>query len=80
MTVEIIRDVLGWCTVINFALLLLWFTFFSLAHDWVYKVHGRWFSLSKENFDAIHYAGMAFFKLCIFLLNFAPYLALRIVG
>ena len=79
MTVEIIRDVLAWSTVINFALLIFWFLFFSLAHDWLYRYHGKWFTLSVEKFDAIHYAGMAFFKLCIFLFNLAPYLALRIV-
>jgi hypothetical protein len=79
MTVEIIRAVLAWCTVINYALLLLWFLVFSLAHDWLYRVHGKWFTVSVENFDAIHYAGMAFFKLCIFLFSLTPYLALRIV-
>jgi hypothetical protein len=36
--------------------------------------------LSVERFDAIHYAGMLFFKICIFLFNIVPYFALRIVG
>jgi hypothetical protein len=79
MTVEIVRSVLAWCAVTNFALLLLWFMFFSLAHDWLYRVHGKWFRLSVENFDAIHYAGMAFYKLCILLFNLVPYLVLRII-
>ena len=80
MTVETIRDVLAWCSVINFALLLLWFVGFLLARDWVYRVHGKWFTLSVEKFDAIHYTGMAFFKICILLFNLVPYLAFRIVG
>lgn len=80
MTVEIVRDVLAWCTVMNFAVLFLWFMVFSLAHDRLYRVHGKWCKLSVETFDAIHYGGMGFFKLCIFLLNLAPYLAMRIVG
>ncbi len=80
MTVETIRDVLAWCTVINVAVLLLWFLFFSRAHDWTYGLHAKWFALPVEKFDAIHYAGMAFFKLSIILFNLAPYLALRIVG
>lgn len=79
MTVEILRGVLAWCAVINYALLVLWFLFFSLGHDWVYRLHGKWFALSTEKFDAIHYASMAFFKLGIFLFNLVPYLALRIV-
>lgn len=80
MTIEILRNVLAWCTVINFGLLLWWFMFFALAHDWLYRLHSKWFKLSEEKFDAIHYAGMAFFKICIFVFNLVPYLALRIVG
>ena len=79
MTIDMIREALGWCSIINIGLLLWWFLFFTLAHDWVYQFHGKWFKLSVDNFDAIHYAGMAFFKICIFLFNIVPYFALRIV-
>ena len=69
MTVEIIRDVLAWCSVINIGLLLWWVLFFTMAHDFVYRFHGKWFNLSKERFDAIHYTGMTFYKICIFMFN-----------
>jgi len=78
MSVELVREVLGWCSLINLGLLLWWFLFLSLAHDWTYRVHSRWFKLSPERFDAIHYAGMAFFKIAVIVFNLAPYLALRI--
>jgi len=80
MTLESIRAALGWCTVINLGLLIVWWLFITLAHDWIYRVHGKWFNLAKERFDTIHYAGMALFKIGILLLNLVPYLSLRIVG
>jgi hypothetical protein len=80
MTVELLRDFLGWCSIINMALLLFWALWMMLARDFVYRVHGRWFPLSTEKLDATHYAGMLFFKMCIFLFNIVPYLALRIVA
>ncbi len=80
MTLEIIRSALAWCAVINLGLLLWWFLFFTLAHDWTYRVHRKWFDLSVDHFDKIHYAAMALFKLGILLFNLVPYLALRIVG
>ena len=80
MNFEAIRAVLAWCTVINFTILILWFAFFALAHDWMYRFHCKWIKLSETTFDAIHYAGMALFKLGIFLFNLGPYLAMRIVG
>jgi hypothetical protein len=80
MSAEIARDVLLWCTVINYAVLLCWFLCFTLAHDWIQKIHGRWFQMPAEQFDAIHYAGMAIYKIGILLLNLVPYVALLIVG
>jgi len=80
MTVEGLRCVLGWCSVINMGLLLWWFLFFAFARDWVYKMHSRWFKISKESFEVIHYGGIAFFKICILVFNVVPYIALRIVG
>jgi len=80
MTIEIIRATLAWCAVINIGLLLWWFLVFTLAHDWMYRYHSKWFKIPVDRFDAIHYAGFGVFKIGIFLLNLAPYLALRIVG
>ena len=76
MTTTSITEFLLWCVGINYGFLLLWFVGFAFAHDWMYRLHRRWFRLSVETFDAIHYAGMAAYKLAILLLNLAPLLAL----
>jgi len=78
MTLEMIRNTLAWCSVIDMGLLLWWFLFFKMAHNWMYRIHSKWFNLSEERFDAIHYAGMVFFKICIFVFNLVPYLVLRL--
>jgi len=80
MTVETVREVLGWCSAMNFGVLFVWFLGIILARDWIFRIHTKWFALSKEQFDTIHYAGMAFFKMSIIVFNFVPYLALRIAG
>jgi hypothetical protein len=80
MTLETIRSALGWCTIINWIVLFLWWLFLTVAHDWMHRTHGRWFSISRERFDEIHYTAMALYKMGIVLFNLAPYLALRIVG
>ena len=80
MSIETLRDALLWCAVINYGVLFVWFLFFILARDFMHRLHGRWFRLSREQFDMVHYAGMAIFKLGIILFNLLPYVALRIVG
>lgn len=79
MAIEDVRSVLGWCALIHYAVLLLWSGMFLLAHDWMHELHGRWFRISVDTFDAIHYALLGVFKLGIFFFALVPYIALRIV-
>jgi hypothetical protein len=80
MTIDTVLNVLLWCAVMNYGVLLLWVLLFTQAHDWMYRWHCRWFRLSTEQFDGIHYALIGLFKLGIFLFNLVPYVALRIVA
>ena len=79
MSIALARDFLLWCAIVNYGVLLLWFLVFVWAHDWMLRLQGRWFRLSPEQFDTIHYAGMAIYKIGIVLFNLVPYVALRIV-
>ena len=80
MTIDLLRQVLGWCSIINMALLLWWFLFLVFAHDFVYRIHSRLFRIPVESFNSIHYAGIVFFKLIVLVFNVVPYFALKIVG
>jgi hypothetical protein len=43
-------------------------------------LHGRWFRLSENQFDVIHYSGMAAYKIAVLSLNVAPCIALRLAA
>ena len=79
MTIATLREVLLWCAVTNYGVLLWWVLLFTLAHDWVSRLHSRWFCLPPNRFDAIHHAGIAQFKVGILVFNLVPYLALGLV-
>jgi hypothetical protein len=76
MDVSSVRDLLLRCLVINYVILLLWFGVFVFARGWLFRLHSRWFRMTEERFDAIHYAGMAGYKIGILLLNLVPWIAL----
>jgi hypothetical protein len=80
MTMNEIKEILLWCVGLNYTVLLIWFGVFVFAHDWMYGLHGRWFKLSVETFDAIHYAGLAVYKIGIFLLNLVPLIVLYFIS
>ncbi|MEX0728008.1 MAG: DUF6868 family protein [Planctomycetaceae bacterium] len=79
MTLETARSFLLWCFVLNYATLLVWFSAFRFGHDWMYQLHGRWYRLSHEQFDGIHYLLMGVFKLGVILFNVVPFIALHIM-
>lgn len=70
------RQFLLYCTLINYLILLIWFAAFRFAHDALYRLHSRWFRIPVERFDALHYGGMAVYKIGVLLLNLAPLIAL----
>ncbi len=80
MTIETVRSFLGWCSIINIGLLFYWFLFIMFAHDWVYLVRSKWFKIPVEKFDTVHYAGVMYFKIVVFVFNIVPYFALCIIG
>ena len=69
-----------WCSIINIGLLLVTFAIITLAKEWVYKMHSRWFNISKENFDLVLYCFIGFYKLLVWVFCIIPWIALSIIG
>ncbi|CAN5848954.1 hypothetical protein BH23PLA1_BH23PLA1_29290 [soil metagenome] len=80
MSLEVLRDFFLWCTVISSGILLVWFLFFAFARDWMKRFQGRWFRLSNEQFDMLHYGVIAIFKIGIILFHLVPFIVLCIIG
>ncbi len=80
MNIDGLQSLLGWTALINYLLLTIWFVMYACCADWIYRLHSRWFALSREQFAAIHYGTMALFKTLTFMLFLAPWLALHIIG
>ncbi|MDF3036466.1 MAG: putative rane protein [Paucimonas sp.] len=79
MHVSELKEFFFWSAAINYGVLLVWFAVFVFAHEWVYRMHTRWFRLSVETFDALNYLGVAVYKIGIMLLNLTPLIALHLI-
>jgi hypothetical protein len=79
MDLDRLRQFLMWNAVINYAVLILWFLAFLFGREPLFRLHARWFRLAPERFDALHYGGMAVYKIGILLLNLTPLIALCLV-
>ena len=72
MTLEDIRAFLGWCTVINMGLLIFSSVMLIFVRDMAYRVHGKLFKISVEQFNGICYSFLAFYKIGITIIALAP--------
>ena len=80
MDIATIRAFFLWCTIINAGLLVLSFLLCVSAGDWIYRMHSRWFPISRESFNVAIYSFLGLFKIFVLAFNLVPYLALVIVG
>ncbi len=80
MDIDSITAFLMWCTILNVALLALSSLICVCAGDWVYRIHSKWFSISRETFNVAIYSFIGLYKIFIFVFILIPYIALLIVG
>jgi len=80
MNINVVRDFFMWCAIINGAMLILSFVICTFAADWVYRMHSRWYPISREAFNVAIYSFLGLFKIFFIVFNLVPWLALVIVG
>lgn len=78
MSLHDLKHLLLISTLLNYAIITIWFLIFVYAHEALYRLHTSWFSLSPQTFDKIHYASMTAYKIGVLLLNLVPLIALSI--
>jgi len=80
MDIQTVRQFFMWCAIVNGALLVLSFLVCACAGNWVYRMHSKWFPISREAFNVAIYSFVGLFKIFILVFNLVPYVALLIVG
>ncbi len=78
--IQVITEFLGWCTVINYAVLLFSTLMIIAIGDWAKTIHSKLFRISKDQLDPMYFNFLANYKLAVFIFNLAPYIALKIMA
>ncbi len=79
-SLETVTNFLAWCTVINFGFLLLAIFFLTVMRSWVVQTHARIFRLNEEDLLRAYVQYLAYYKISIIMLNFVPWVALKIIA
>ncbi len=76
--VNFLLAVLGWCTLINFALLMISTVMLAFFGEFVQKIHQKLFQLEECDLRKAYFRYLANYKLLVLFFNLVPYLAIRI--
>ena len=80
MDIQTLTSFFMWCTIINGGMLVLSALIFLFASNFVYRLHSKWFSFSRESFDLVFYAFFGGFKVIFIVFNVVPWIVLVIIG
>lgn len=78
-SIETLAAFLGWCTVINFGMLMLSGIFVMVMRDMMIRVHSKMFGTSEADLPRVYFQYMAQYQIAILIFNLAPYIALKML-
>lgn len=78
MSIEQIAVLLGWCTVLNFGVLMLTMIMLTLFRKPVHGLHTKISGLSTDELNKLYFQYLGNFKILWILFNLTPYLVIRI--
>lgn len=80
ISIEVLAEFFGWCTVINIGIYLLTVSALSLFRGVAYRINASIFSISEEAVARVSFQYVGAYKLALTLLCFVPYFALKIMS
>ena len=79
MTIEVLQEFLGWCTVINIGILILSSIVVVTIREPVLRIHSKLFRMKEEQLVGAYFQYLAQFKIAVLIFNLVPYLALALM-
>lgn len=77
VSLETLATFLGWCTVINFAVLALAAIGITSLRAMIVGIHSRMFGMAEPDLMRAYFQYLANYKIAILVLNLAPYIAVK---
>lgn len=77
MNIESLTVFLGWCTLVNFSLLVLATVILVLFKDLAAGIHSKLLGLDRDELQSEYFRYLANYKLMVVVFNLVPWLVLR---
>lgn len=80
LNLETLTTFFGWCSVINFGILIITTLLLSVARGLITNIHSKLMGVEKGNLANVYFEYLANYKIAIFMLNIVPYFALKLMA
>ena len=80
INLETLTTFFGWCSVINFGILIITSLLLMVAKDFITSVHSKLMGVDGDNLANVYFGYLAQYKIAIFMLNIVPYFALKLMS
>ena len=78
-SIETLATFFGWCTVINVVIVLVGLSFFGVFHEGIGTISAKLFGVTNEEAKATFFRVFQQYRLVLVVLNFVPYITLKIM-
>ena len=79
-TIEVVREFLGWCAVINVGLFILAMIILTLFRGPISSIHAKMFNVDENYISRAYLQFLAQYKIAILVFCVVPYFTLRIMS
>jgi len=80
MTMDSLTAFLGWCSIINIGVMIISTLAVTAFKQPVIRLHSKMFGLNPDELSMAYFNYLGNYKIAIYIFNFVPYIALKIMG
>jgi len=80
MDIPTLTSFFMWCTILNTGLLLFFALVFTVAGDFIHRMHGTFFPMQRETFRIVLYSFIGAYKIVVIAFNVVPWVALAVMA
>ena len=80
MEINTITTFLGWCSIINTAILIFSALIIMLVREQIITIHSKLTGVKQDALPVLYFQYLGFYKIAIIVLNIVPYIALKIMN
>lgn len=79
MDIDVLIRFLGWCLVVNLAILSVTLVSLVLFRETIISIHSQLFNLQQKTLSSAYFTYIAVYKLFVLFFNLVPYLVLNMM-